>query len=187
MERKHKAIFLDRDGVINKEVNYLHRAEDFTFTHNCISAIRMLREAGYKILVVTNQAGIGRGYYTEADLNILMGWLKSELTKNGADIDDYAFCPHHPTEALGKYKKHCKCRKPEPGMLISLIQKHNIDVINSIMVGDKLSDLEAAQAAGIPKNILVKTGHKFDENDVPCQWDIFETLYSFALHLTKDN
>lgn len=186
MERKHKAIFLDRDGVINKEVNYLHRIEDFTFTHNCIIAIKMLREAGYKILIVTNQAGIGRGYYTEADLNKLMHWLKIELQKNGGDLDDYAFCPHHPTDAIGKYKRHCKCRKPEPGMLLSLIEKHGVDVANSIMVGDKFSDLEAAQAAGIQKHILVKTGHEFDENNVPSQWHIFESLHSFALHLTKE-
>ncbi len=187
MSTKQKAIFLDRDGVINQEVNYLHKIEDFKFTDNCISALKLLQSAGYSLFIVTNQAGIGRGYYSESDFHNLMNWLDTELAKHGVNITDIEFCPHHPTGATGIYKRYCTCRKPKPGMLLNLIGKHDVDVSKSFMVGDKFSDLEAAEAAGIEKCILVKTGHAFRTENTPSRWQIFDSLFSFAQKLNQDS
>lgn len=186
MSTKQKAIFLDRDGVINQEVNYLHKIEDFKFTDNCISALKILQSAGYKLFIVTNQAGIGRGYYSESDFHNLMNWVNAELVKHGVHITDIEFCPHHPTEANGIYKRNCSCRKPKPGMLLNLIGKHNVDVSKSFMVGDKFSDLEAAEAADIKQCILVKSGHAFQAENTPLRWKIFDNIYSFAQKLNQD-
>lgn len=187
MVAKNKAIFLDRDGVINKEVNYLYRPEDFEFTFNCIDALKLLRGCGYKLFIVTNQAGIGRGFYTESDFLNLMEWMNNKLCAEGATIDDVEFCPHHPQHGLGRYKQNCNCRKPKPGMLQRLIEKHNIDVKESMMIGDKFSDLYAAEAAGIENCILVRSGHSFIDQDVPARWHVFDTLHSFAQQLNQDS
>lgn len=176
----NKAIFLDRDGVINKEVSYLYKIEDFEFTIKCIEALQLLQSAGYVLFIVTNQAGIGRGYYTEEDFEHLTHWLTSTLKKNGVDIKSVEYCPHHPSHALGTYKKQCDSRKPAPGMINSLIAKYDIDPQKSIMVGDKFSDLEAGDAAGIGTCVLVETGHHFEANEAKPHWHIYSSLYSFA-------
>jgi len=180
MIKRNKAIFLDRDGVINKEVNYLHKIKDFEFTKNCIDALLLLQQQGYLLFIITNQAGIGRGYYNEADFHILNNWMLLELKKHGVNINDVRFCPHHAKEGKGTYKIDCECRKPKIGMITPLIEKYNIDVHSSILIGDKVSDIEAGKAANIDNLILVKSGHTLPENIPKSVSAVHESLATFA-------
>lgn len=145
----NKAVFLDRDGTINIEKNYLYRIEDFEFIDGVPEAIKLLNDAGYLVIVVTNQAGIGRGYYTEEDMNILHRYIDKQLKKYGAHIDAYYYCPHHPEYGIGEYKKECDCRKPRSGMLEKAIKDFNIDINNSYIIGDKIWDMQAGRNIGI--------------------------------------
>ena len=144
-----KALFLDRDGVINEDYGYVYKKEDFKFKEGIFELLKLFKE--YKIFIVTNQSGIARGYYSEKDFHKLMGWVKEEFYKNGIEITDINFCPHHP-DITGS----CECRKPNAGMILDLAKRYNIDLKNSIMIGDKRSDIEAANKAGITKTYLVK-------------------------------
>ena len=156
---KKKAVFLDRDGVINKEINYLHKIEDFEFTHGCIDGLTKLQQQGYLLFVITNQAGIGRGYYTEADFEHLNQWMLTTLKASGIEITAVQYCPHHPEHGLGTYKLDCECRKPKTGMITPLIEKYNIDTTKSLLIGDKISDIDAGFQANINTLILVESGH----------------------------
>ena len=151
-----KTIFLDRDGVINKEINYLHKIEDFEFINGVFEACQYLESLNYKIIITTNQSGISRGYYTESDFQKITKWMLSQFNNNNIDILDVIHCPHLPSD-------FCDCRKPKPGMLLSAKTKHNIDMENSWMIGDKENDIKAANNAGIINTILVKSGHEIDE------------------------
>ena len=151
-----KTIFLDRDGVINKEINYLHKIEDFEFINGVFEACQYLESLNYKIIITTNQSGISRGYYTESDFQKITKWMLSQFHNNNIDILDVTHCPHLPSD-------FCDCRKPKPGMLLSAKTKHNIDMENSWMIGDKENDIQAANNAGIINTILVKSGHEIDE------------------------
>lgn len=153
-----KVIFLDRDGTINVEKSYLHKWEDFEFEKNVIEALQKFQQLGYDLIVVTNQSGIGRGYYSEEDLIKLNDKMVEELKKFNINILECYYCPHHLEKGIGKYKIECECRKPNPGMLLAGINKYNVDIKNSFMIGDKLADLKAGEAAGL-KSILVKTGY----------------------------
>ncbi|MGL5089091.1 MAG: D-glycero-beta-D-manno-heptose 1,7-bisphosphate 7-phosphatase [Cetobacterium sp.] len=153
-----KVIFLDRDGTINIEKSYLHKWEDFEFEKNAIEGLIELKNLGYEFIVVTNQSGIARGYYTEDDLRILNSKMVIELQKHGVTILECYYCPHHPDKGIGHYKAACECRKPNPGMLLEGIEKYNVDIENSFMVGDKKSDLDAGEKAGL-KSILVLSGY----------------------------
>ena len=138
-------IFLDRDGTINEEVHYLHRPEDLKILPGVPQAIRRFREAGYLVVVITNQAGIGRGYYTEKDLELLNRYLNQVLAEEQAHIDGFYFCPHHPEHGIGKYKKACRCRKPDIGMFEQAEKDFPVDKSRSYMIGDKLIDTQAGQ------------------------------------------
>ena len=151
-----KTIFLDRDGVINKEINYLHKIEDFEFINGVFEACQYLESLNYKIIITTNQSGISRGYYTESDFQKITKWMLSQFNNNNIDILDVIHCPHLPSD-------FCDCRKPKPGMLLSAKTKYNIDMENSWMIGDKENDIQAANNAGIINTILVKSGHEIDE------------------------
>ncbi|WP_297598503.1 D-glycero-beta-D-manno-heptose 1,7-bisphosphate 7-phosphatase [uncultured Cetobacterium sp.] len=153
-----KIVFLDRDGTINVEKSYLHRWEDFEFEKNVIDGLKAIKELGYEFIVVTNQSGIARGYYTEEDLIKLNASMVKELNNHGIDILECYYCPHHIEKGIGIYKKECECRKPNPGMLKDAIKKYDIDIDSSFMIGDKGSDLEAGENAGV-QSILVKTGY----------------------------
>ena len=144
-----RALFLDRDGVINKDFGYVHRKEDVVFIDGVFSLAVAARTRGYLVIVVTNQAGIGRGYYTEEDFSELMVWVEGEFRKHGAGIDAVYFCPFHPVHGLGKYKKESRFRKPEPGMILLAAQEHAIDLASSALVGDSPSDMRAGLAAGV--------------------------------------
>jgi D-glycero-D-manno-heptose 1,7-bisphosphate phosphatase len=151
-----KTIFLDRDGVINKEISYLHKINDFEFIDGVFEACSHLKNLNYRIIIITNQSGISRGYYTYDDFKILSNWLISEFKKNNIDILDIFHCPHLPDS-------NCTCRKPKPGMFLEAKNKYNISMDNSWIIGDKEDDILAANSAGISNTILVRSGHKIDE------------------------
>ena len=153
-----KTIFLDRDGVINKEVGYLHKIEDFKFINGVFEACRYFQSLDYQIIVVTNQSGIGRGYYDKDAFHVVNSWMLEQFKKQGVNILDVFFCPHTP-------EANCDCRKPKSGMLNQANEKHNIDMEKSWMIGDKEADIQAANAAGIQNTILVKSGHAIDEKN----------------------
>jgi len=153
-----KTIFLDRDGVINKEINYLHKIDDFEFIDGVFETCQYLISLDYQIIVITNQSGISRGYYTEKDFQIITEWMIAEFQKNDIIILDIFHCPHLPNS-------NCNCRKPKPGMLLDAKYKHNIDMQNSWLIGDKEIDIIAANSSGITNTILVKSGHKINEVD----------------------
>ena len=152
-----KTIFLDRDGVINKEVNYLHRIEDFEFISGVFEACAHFIELGYKIIIVTNQSGIQRGYFKENDYENLSNWMIKQFNKQGIDILDSFHCPHSP-------ESNCTCRKPQPVMLIKAKNKHNINMKSSWLIGDKEDDITSGASSGVLNTILVKSGHKINES-----------------------
>ncbi len=158
------ALFLDRDGVVNEEINYLHKIEDVRWCDGIFDLCRTAKAKGYALVVITNQAGIGRGYYTEADFHTLMNWMKAEFIKQNCPLDGVYFCPHHPEKGQGNYKRDCDCRKPKPGMILQAAKELDIDLSQSLMVGDKQSDLQAAKAAGIPTRVFYPSGK---DNIVP--------------------
>jgi D-glycero-D-manno-heptose 1,7-bisphosphate phosphatase len=144
------ALFLDRDGVINIDHAYVHRKENFHFIEGIFELVAQANKAEYWVVIVTNQAGIGRGYYTEADFHFLMDWVQEQFLRQGCRIDAVYFCPDHPVHGIGEYCKESTYRKPAPGMLLQAAKDLDINLKQSLMIGDKPSDMEAAQAAGIP-------------------------------------
>ncbi len=155
-----KALFLDRDGVINKEKNYLYKIEDFEFIDGVFESCKFFQDRGYEIIIITNQAGIARGYYTEEDFHRLNNWMLDEFKKRGINISKVYFCPHHPD-----FTGECECRKPNPGMILQAQKEFGLDLSSSILVGDKESDIKAGKNAGVGLNILVRSGHKVDEKN----------------------
>jgi len=181
-----KAAFLDRDGVINKEINYLHRIEDFEFTDRCIEGLKQLQILGYQLIVITNQAGIARGYYTEKQYQILTRWMVNILREQGIELLDVLHCPHHPNGTIKELAIDCDCRKPKPGMMLEAKSRHAIDLGSSIIIGDKLSDIEAGAFAGIPQKFLVKTGHQLPQ-EISKDTNIFDNLADVANYLTSQS
>ena len=161
----NKALFLDRDGIINVDHGYVYKKEEFEFIEDIFDVCHHTIAKGYKIFVITNQSGIGRGKYTEAEFKELTKWMIAEFKVQGVIIDDVYFCPHHPTNALGDYLVNCDCRKPAPGMILKAALEHKLDLSQSIFIGDKASDIQAAEAAGIEERILVAS-HYQDELNV---------------------
>ena len=164
-----KAIFLDRDGTINVEKDYIYKSEDLVFEEGTIEALKTFKNLGYILIVVSNQSGIARGYFTEEDLNIFNNNMNEILKKNGVEITEFYCCPHHP-DGIGEYKKVCECRKPNNKMIEDAIKKYNIAREKSYMIGDKTSDIGAGLKSNL-KTVLVKTGYglkdmeKIDKNE----------------------
>ena len=155
---KNRAVFLDRDGTINEEVGYLDSLEKLRLFPETFTAIKRINESGMKAIVVTNQSGVARGYFTEALVKEVHNHIQDLLSKAGAYIDAFYYCPHHATEGRGQYLKTCTCRKPKPGMLLTAAESLDIDLALSCMVGDTLKDIETAN--NIPmKSVLIQTGH----------------------------
>ena len=157
MTSKRRALFLDRDGVINVDHGYVHRPEQIDFLDGIFELCREASELNYLIIVITNQAGIGRGYYTEQQFHDLMSWIGQEFTAQGAHIDQVYFCPYHAQHGIGDYKKESLFRKPEPGMILQAADEHHLNLADSILVGDKVSDIEAGLTAGVGCNLLFAT------------------------------
>lgn len=177
---KKRAVFLDRDGTINVEVQYLSRVDEFQFIPGVPSALKGLKDAGFLLVVVTNQSGIGRGYYDEAALESIHDHMHSDLAAFGAAIDACYFCPHHPEHANGEYRKECGCRKPLPGMLQQAAEDLGIDLAASYMIGDKLSDVLAGINAGCT-SLLVLTGYgSAQAAEVPQGVNVYPDLQAAA-------
>lgn len=136
-----KAVFLDRDGTINVEKNYLYKIEDFEFIDGVLKALRELSDAGFLLIIITNQSGIARGYYTEKDYGILNSWLFETFAKNGIKISASYFCPHLPDASVERYRTICNCRKPNTGLFEQAVKDFNIDLKKSFAIGDKIRDL----------------------------------------------
>lgn len=149
-----RALFLDRDGVINVDHDYVCRREQFEFIDGIFELCRSAAELGYLIIVVTNQAGIGRGYYSEQEFLDLTEWMCGVLWDRGAPIGKVYFCPFHPEHGIGRYKADSVDRKPGPGMILQAAQEFDIDLKTSVLVGDKETDIQAGVAAGIGCNLL---------------------------------
>ncbi len=156
------AVFLDRDGVINVDSGYVGDWDSFVFLPGVIEAMRALCDAGYALVIVTNQSGIGRGFYTEEDFQVLTERMCNELSRHGVSIAGVYFCPHLPEAALPQYRKTCDCRKPKPGLIHRALEELDIDLTRSAMVGDKSSDMQAALAAGIPQRYQVVSGAPYE-------------------------
>ena len=181
-----KAIFLDRDGTINVEKDYIYKSEDLVFEEGSIEALKTFKNLGYILIVVSNQSGIARGYFTEEDLNIFNNNMNEILKKNGVEITEFYCCPHHP-DGIGEYKKVCECRKPNNKMIEDAIKKYNIDREKSYMIGDKTSDIGAGLKSNL-KTVLVKTGYglkdmeKIDKNETL----VCENLKDFSEILKRE-
>ena len=154
-----KTLFLDRDGVINIEKNYLFKIGDFEFIDDVFEVCSYFQSLGYIIIIITNQSGIARGKYTNEEFEILTSWMIEKFKSHNITISKVYHCPHHPD-----FSGECSCRKPKVGMILQAKEEFDIDLTNSILVGDKNSDIKAGLKAGIEKNYLVSTGHTINEN-----------------------
>jgi len=157
-----KALFLDRDGIINVDHGYVYKKEEFEFVEDIFTVCLDAQNKGYEIFVITNQSGIARGKYTVDQFEQLSLWMVEKFKSKGVVISDVYHCPHHPDKGLGKYLKSCDCRKPEPGMLLLAEKEHNIDLDNSAFIGDKVSDIKAAERAGIENRIILVDQYEDD-------------------------
>lgn len=157
-----KALFLDRDGVINVDYGYVSLPEQIEFIDGIFELCRHAKTLGYLLIVITNQAGIGRGFYTEADFHQLTHWMRGMFEREGCAIDAVYFCPTHPVHGVGDYRRESSRRKPNPGMILEALEEFKIDATQSILVGDKLSDIESGRAAGIACNVLFSPSPRFE-------------------------
>ncbi len=182
---QQKAVFLDRDGVINYDSAYVFQTQDFQFIAGVFEACRQFMQLGYQIIIITNQSGIAREYYSESDFAQLNQWMLKQFAKHDVSIRDVYYCPHHPIHGQGKYKLDCDCRKPQPGMIKQAQQEHNLDLQQTVLVGDKLSDIQAGKSAGIGTNFLVKTGKVVTQESVQQADGSFSDLLSISTALSN--
>jgi D-glycero-D-manno-heptose 1,7-bisphosphate phosphatase len=161
------AVFLDRDGTLVEEVGYLDRPELVALYPWSVDAVRLLNRAGYLVIVVTNQSGIAQGLFDEESVGATHRLIDQRMARGGARIDAYYYCPHHPEAALPEYRAVCRCRKPEPGLVLRASAEHEIDLAASFVIGDRWRDVALAPAVGA-RGILVRTGYgRFEEQQRP--------------------
>jgi D-glycero-D-manno-heptose 1,7-bisphosphate phosphatase len=170
------AVFLDRDGVINIDHGYVHQVDDFEYIEGVFEACIALKQMGFKLVVVTNQSGIARGLYSEEQFHTLTEWMDWNFADKGVELDGIYYCPHHSEKGIGDYQVDCDCRKPKPGMLNSAAQFLKIDLSKSVMVGDKRDDMLAAQNAGVPIRILVRTGKEVTEEAIAAASVVLDSI-----------
>lgn len=174
--RNHRAAFIDRDGVLNEERAFVHKIEDFVLLPGAVQALRALQAAGYRTVVVTNQSGIARGLYTEADYQRLTAQVRERLQAEGVRLDAIEYCPHLPDAPLPEYRRVCECRKPAPGMLLRAIRALDIDPTASFLIGDRLSDVQAGRAAGVGRCFLARTGYALSPEAIAAADAVYEDL-----------
>jgi D-glycero-D-manno-heptose 1,7-bisphosphate phosphatase len=175
-----KALLLDRDGVVNVDRAYVHRTEDFVFVDGIFELGALAQALGFLLIVVTNQAGIARGYYTEADFQSLTAWMLEQFRARGVSVARVYHCPFHPTAGIGEYQRESFDRKPNPGMIIKAQRDFALDLSRSVLIGDKESDLEAGRAAGVRHN--VKLIHGAGASDAPECYE-FASLHAIGAWL----
>ena len=181
-----RAVFLDRDGTVNIEKEYLYRIEECEFIAGTAEAVRLLNDAGFLVVVVTNQSGVARGYYSEEDVEALHRHMAEVLAAEGARVDAWLFCPHHPV-GRGSYGLPCRCRKPLPGMLQDASERFDIDLAHSYMIGDKRADIDAGHAAGCTP-LLVRTGYGAEEAaKLSMATAVFDDLLQAARHIVSED
>jgi D-glycero-D-manno-heptose 1,7-bisphosphate phosphatase len=157
--RARPAAFIDRDGVINAELEYVHHIADFHVLPGAVKGLQQLANFGYALVVVTNQAGIAKGKYSEAEYAALTQHMRDLFARQGISLAGVYHCPHHPQGSVPAYAIDCDCRKPAPGLLLRAAAELNLDLHCSVLVGDKLSDVAAGRAAGVRWTVLVESGH----------------------------
>ena len=150
-----KALFLDRDGVVNIDYGYVYKKENFEFIDGIFNLVRQANNNNFIVFIITNQSGIARGYYSIDEFNTLTSWMMEQFDKQNAAIKKVYFCPYHPTEGKGMFLKDDSSRKPNPGMILQACSEYDLDLAGSILVGDKMSDIEAGERAGVGLNILL--------------------------------
>ena len=156
--QRRGAVIFDRDGVLNEEVGYAYRPSQIRWVEGAMAAVKAVNAAGLFAFVATNQSGVARGYYCESDVVALHDWMNAELGREaGAHIDAFVYCPFHPEAKIEAYRRDASCRKPQPGMILELLDRFPVDPQRTLMIGDKDSDLAAARAAGV-KGLLFEGG-----------------------------
>ena len=179
-----KALFLDRDGIINVDKGYVYNPDDIEFIAPIFDVIRFFHNAGYMPVVVTNQSGIGRGFYSEDQFAYLCDWMQKRFCEQGLPPIPFYYCPHHPTEAHPAYRKTCECRKPRPGMLLRAAEELALDLTESVMIGDSWRDIQAAANAGVSTCFFVSSAKagKIDDTVNVYQVTDIATLYRHLSH-----
>ena len=179
-----KALFLDRDGVINYNYGYVYGQDKFTFIDNIFSLALKSRKENYKLIIITNQSGIGRGYYTEKQFHCLTAWMCDQFSAAGSPIDHVYYSPYHPTAGIGKYLKDDYSRKPNPGMILQAQKDFSIDLGSSILIGDNISDIQAGIAAGVGTNLLFSEDHPIELDGI--KYELISTLLEAIPYLRSD-
>lgn len=179
---RFSAIFLDRDGVINKEVNYCCKVDDFDLIDGVIEFLKFANSVADHVVIVTNQAGIAKGYYSEGDYDILTRHMLGLFRQHNIKISAVFHCPHHP-DGFGVYKQECSCRKPAPGMIETAIRRFGIDRTRSILIGDKISDIQSGINSRLAKTVFVRTGHEIEQCDEHFANEVFNDLVSVKKYM----
>jgi D-glycero-D-manno-heptose 1,7-bisphosphate phosphatase len=180
-----RAVFLDRDGVINVDHGYTHRIEDFQFIAGSAEAMALLQGAGWRLVVVTNQSGIARGLFSSEGYERFTAHLRAQLQARGVHLDAVFHCPHLPDAAVVAYRQACDCRKPGPGMLLRAARELTLDLAGSVIVGDRLSDVQAGRAAGVGCCVLVRSGQAIDADEAHQADGVFDDLAAYAQTLVS--
>jgi D-glycero-D-manno-heptose 1,7-bisphosphate phosphatase len=175
-----RAVFLDRDGVINIDHGYTHRVEDFAFVPGSVGALQLLQSAQWRLVVVTNQSGIARGLFSSEDYERFTAHLRTQLKAAGVHLDAVLHCPHLPDAAVAHYRLACDCRKPGPGMLLRAARELSLDMPASVIVGDRQSDVQAGRAAGVGRCLLVRSGHPNGVEDERLADAVYDDLAACA-------
>ena len=166
--RGRRAVFLDRDGTINVDKRYLYRAEDFEYLDGAVEGLRHLGDMGFILVLITNQSGIARGYYSEDDYKKLDAWLKADLKSKGVTLEKSYFCPHHPSGTVPGYARACECRKPKTGLFWKAAGELGIDMDRSYAIGDRMRDLSICGESGVKGFLITDTGEAEQDHIIHC-------------------